>query len=379
MEKLRIAMVGTKGIPAVWGGIEKYVEEISKRLVKRGHEVTVFGSRWYCGSLNRKIYQGVRIRPLPSLHLQASDALSNAFMAVMGIIGGDYQIVHFHGYASYYFIPLVRQARKKTLITTHGVESGWMNPKYGAFGRRIIRQGFQIGLRHAHIITTVAEHLREDIKRHFQADAYVAPSGLDQASYQEPDIITRKYSLKGKDYLLFLGRIDPIKRVEWVVDLREILPEEVKIVIAGGAQDSSTENYLNNLKRTANNCGRVIFTGPVFGQEKTELLSNCLVFLAPSTHEGLPITMLEAAAHGKCCLASDIPAHSAVIEDGVSGLLFPSNDKAMFMKKVVQAISRSHEVLECMGREACRKIQDAFDWDRTTGLFESLYERLLRT
>ena len=89
MNKVKIAIVGLKGIPAKWGGIEKYVEEVGKRLVKRGHEVTVFGSRWFCQDYSNKTYKGINIRRLPVINLQATDALSNAFLAMIAVAGGS--------------------------------------------------------------------------------------------------------------------------------------------------------------------------------------------------------------------------------------------------------------------------------------------------
>ena len=80
--KYRIAMIGLKGIPAKWGGMEKYVEEVGKRLVERGHEVTVFGSRWYCGEDKpRQRVSGMKVRSVPTLHLQPTDALISALLA----------------------------------------------------------------------------------------------------------------------------------------------------------------------------------------------------------------------------------------------------------------------------------------------------------
>jgi glycosyltransferase involved in cell wall biosynthesis len=99
---------------------------------------------------------------------------------------------------------------------------------------------------------------------------------------------------------LFLGRIDPIKRIDWVLDLAGLIDVNIRLVVAGGVQDSKTEAYLRSLKQKADKDPIVIFTGPVAGREKAELFGNCLLFLAPSAGEGLPITVLEAAAYGKC-------------------------------------------------------------------------------
>jgi glycosyltransferase involved in cell wall biosynthesis len=371
--KLRIAFIGTKGLPAKWGGIEKYIEEIGRRLVRRGHAVTVFCSKWYCADYAKNTYLGMRIYRVPAIHLKATDALTNAFWATIAISKGKYDIVNFHGYASYFFAPVVGRTGKKTVVTAHGVESGWDNPKYGFFARKIIQQAFRIGLTRADRVTTVANHLKATIKEKFDIDARVLPSGLDDVAVQPAAIIKQKYSLKGSDYLLFLGRIDPIKRVDWLLDIPSGLKQNIKIVIAGGPQDSTTEMYYHDLIRKSKYLPDVIFTGAVSGIEKAELLSNCLMFLAPSSYEGLPITVLEAMAYARCCVASQIPAHCEVVEDGATGFLFPKNDKKAFVRLVNRLIAKPKDYIVSIGDRAKKRAADKLNWDKTSILYEQLF------
>lgn len=373
---MRIAMLGTKGIPAKWGGIEKYVEEVGKRLVERGHEVTVFGTRWYSGEYREKTYLGMKICSVPTLHVQATDAVCNALLSSIVVMKNGYDIVHFHGHSSYCVMPLVRKAGKVAVITVHQIESAWDNPKYNSFGQKVIKSMFVKGVRDADRITTVANYLRSQIKAEFSRDSEVVPSGIEAAQREQPRIIREKYGLTGEDYFLFLGRIDPVKRVDWLLDLLPQLKAHRtawKIVIAGGAQDSTTGAYLRRLQAAGAEEGACLFTGPVQGQEKAELLSNCLGFVMPSGKEGLPITLLEAMAYGRCCLASDIPAHREVIEDGISGLLFDSLDKADYAARFDCLLSLSEVRRTEMGKAAGEHVRENFDWDQTVDRLETVY------
>ncbi|MEW6380230.1 MAG: glycosyltransferase family 4 protein [bacterium] len=376
MGRMRIAMIGTKGIPAKWGGIEKYIEEVGARLVERGHEVTVFGSRWFCRDHGGTTCNGILIKALPVIPLKATAALQNAFLASMLVALGDYDIANFHGYASYVFLPAIRRTGKVTVVTAHGVESGWMNPKYGSLERSVIRQAFKVGVTQADSVTTVADHLRMKLRKDFAVDAQVMPSGLDDVVACPAQIIQEKYRLDGLDYLLFLGRIDPIKRVDWLLDLPQVLPKEVKIVIAGGAQDPATKAYFQSLRQRSAACSQVIFTGPVSGREKAELLSNCLALLAPSQDEGLPITLLEALSYERFCIASRIPAHNEVIESGISGFLFPRDNKDAFMDIVKQVIQKPKESITAAGAQAKMHVAEKFNWARTAERLEALFENL---
>jgi glycosyltransferase involved in cell wall biosynthesis len=376
--KLKIAFIGTKGVPAKWGGIEKYIEKVGQRLAERGHEVTVFASKWYCAGYKESVYAGMHIFRVPSLRFQATDALTNGFWASKAIITGPFEIAHFHGLASYLYVPVVKRAGKLTVTTTHAMESNWENKKYNLLGRWVIKRAFKLGVKHAHATTTVAGHLKDKIRRKFDTDPVLLPSGLEQMHWHPPQIIKNKYDLHGDDFLLFLGRIDPIKRIDWVLDLARRVDANIRLVVAGGAQDSKTEAYLQSLKQKAGNDPNVIFTGPVAGQEKAELFGNCLIFLAPSADEGLPITVLEAAAYAKCCIVSDLPAFQAVIENRQTGFLFPKNNRESFIATVQQLI-HSPEQLIRVGEAARNRLAPQFSWDRTAKRTEELYYQLFET
>jgi glycosyltransferase involved in cell wall biosynthesis len=298
----------------------------------------------------------------------------------MFVMKGGYDIVHFHGHSSYCVMPLVRKSGKIAVITVHQIESAWDNPKYNSFGQKVIKSMFVKGVREADRITTVANYLHDQIKAEFNKDSAVVPSGLAPGRAEQPRIINEKYGLRGKDYFLFLGRIDPVKRVDWMLDLvphLKALRKSWRIIIAGGAQDSTTGAYLRHLQAAGSEEGMCVFSGPVEGLEKAELLSNCLGFIMPSAKEGLPITLLEAMSYGRCCLASDIPAHREVIEHGISGLLFNSLDKTDYVAKFNHLLSLPEERRIEIGRTAERYVKENFDWARTVDRLEAVYTDVL--
>lgn len=378
VSSMKIAMIGTKGIPAKWGGIEKYVEEIGKRLVQRNHHVTVLASNWYCCDYHQDYYKGIKIVRVPALHFQATDALSNALFSSLYCLFQPYDIIHFHNYASYIFIPFLNTIGKKTVLTTHGlVDSQWYNPKYGNFGLSVIRNFGAIGLKRVHVVTTVADIWKIRIKEEFGREAYVLPSGLDKPTPAQPEIIRKKYGLEGNDYILFLGRIDPIKRIDWLINA---LPEEEKfrLVIAGGTQDDQTKAYMARLHDMRTRLSsKILFTGPVAGEEKSELLANCRLFVNPSSSEGLPLSILEAMSYERCCIASDISAHKEVVSDGQTGFLFDQNDCASLRDVLTKTFKKDNIELISIGRAAKQQVADKYDWNKTTQLTEQIYRGLI--
>lgn len=373
---LKIAFIGTKGIPARWGGIETYIEQIGARLADRGHEVTVFGSRWYCRSGSGRRYRGMQIQRVPSLRTQASDALTNAFFATLNILFRPFEVVHFHGMASFFYLPVVKAAGKKTLVTVHAMESNWDNDKYGRLGRSVIKNAFFLGIHRAHCVTTVAPHLQQKLLQRHGVRSSLLPAGAPAAVVRRPSIIKQKYGLDRENYLLYLGRIDPIKRVDWTLSLLENLPGHLRLVIAGGSQDTATDGYRRRLQQMAARNPRIVFTGPVQGREKEELFANCLLFLTPSADEGMPLTVLEASAYGRCSVVSDIAAFESVIEDGYSGFLFPRHDRRAFAD-IVKALVADKARIHRTGANARRRLAQKFDWNAAAAKTEALYRRLL--
>lgn len=377
-KKLRIAMLGTKGIPAKWGGIEKYVQEISIRLASKGHKVSVYGSQWFLRDYGGSVYEGVRIIRVPAIKWQATDALTNGFFSVISLLTKGFDIAHFHGYASYFFVPLLRSMGIKTVVTAHGFESGWDNPKYGISARYVIKKGYETGIKHGSRITSVANHVSNKIKAHYGVDSEVIVSGIDRPQYRTPNIIKDKYGLNGGDYVLFLGRIDPIKRIDWIVDAAAAGDSGTKYVIAGGAQNKETEKYYKSLMdQSERSEAHVIFTGPVEGEIKYELLSNCRIFAAPSQDEGLPIALLEAMSYGCVCIASDIPAHREVVENEMSGYLFRADDKAHFSEMIMKVMHQPAHELSTVASRAQQKVDERYSWDKTAARFESIYNELM--
>jgi glycosyltransferase involved in cell wall biosynthesis len=118
------------------------------------------------------------------------------------------------------------------------------------------------------------------------------------------------------------------------------------------------------------------FAGAVTGPERNELFSNCLFFVSPSRNEGLPLTLLEAMSFGRCCIASNIPAHEEIIQDRVTGFLFDTSDKSKFLETTREALALPLKWRHGMGVEARVRVKGNYSWEKTVDLLERTYEAL---
>lgn len=370
MRPMNISYIGLKGIPAKWGGIEVYVEEVSKRLAERGHVVNVYSRRWYNDSI--KEYQGINIITTPTLAFRATDAILHGLSSSIHSCFTGCDIVHYHGLFSYFFSFLPRLAGKKVVGTIHSADL--LNPKWSSFDRAVIRAGYWFALRVPHRVTVVARYMKELLK--IKNDALEAPGGIDIRDRREPDMML-EYGLKRNGYVLFIGRFEEQKRIDWIIRAyKECGKQDIKLVIAGGSSHSGGHDYDGYLRRLAGDDRNIIFTGYVSGALKEEFLSNALLMVLPSFVEGMPITLVEGLSYGLNCLVSDIPAHKEFIGQGlVYSFSGEYEDFLGEFKLVIDGISSSDP--EQKRGERREYVLKNYTWDNTVDKLEDLYLQLV--
>lgn len=126
-------------------------------------------------------------------------------------------------------------------------------------------------------------------------------------------MISKKFGISKDSYILFLGRLVPEKGIRYLVEAFKQVKTDKKLVIAGGSSD--TNSFMKELLELAKADDRIIFTGFVQGQLLDELYSNAYTYTLPSDLEGMPLSLLEAMSYGNCCVVSDIPECTEVVED----------------------------------------------------------------
>jgi glycosyltransferase involved in cell wall biosynthesis len=337
---VKIAMIGQKGIPATFGGIEFHVDMLSRELAALGHEVTVFARRWYSPQ-EIPNPSGIRRVFVPTIRTKHLDATVHSFLCAMRAAGGAADIVHFHAIGPSLFSPIPRLFGKKIVTTIHRLD--WAAEKWKSPAKRVLKAGEYVSTVAPHARIVVSRDLQDYLTSKYGVRSVLIPQGTIVPNLRPPRIITEKYGLSGGDYILFLGRLSPEKRVDWIIRayLAVVAAGEamkgVRLVVAGGT--NATDKYVAELRKAAGSSKDIVFTGYVAGAEKDELLTNALLFVLPSTIEGYPIALLEARNHGLGCLVSDIPPHREVIHDGLDGLLFRTGDFSDFAAKLQDLIA----------------------------------------
>ena len=371
---MRIAMIGTKGIPAKWGGIEVYVQEIAERLLGKGHDVTVYSRRWFSGDIESS--NGIKVLKTPTIKTKSTDALLHGLTSSIHSAFSKFDVVHYHGLASYFYPFIPRMAGKKAVITMHA--NSWVEPKWNGLAVNTLKTATMFGINVADAVTAISPVLKEYIRRVSDRNVILTPPGVSIGSYKEPVNISREFGLKRNEYILFIGRLDTVKRVDLLINAFKALEYfPYKLVITGDPGPSDGRQYRDQLIRAAKGDNRIIFTGFQSGAIKEELLSNCRIVTLPSLNEGVPLALLEGMSYGRACLASDIPAHSCIVSDGVTGYLADADSIETFKQKLQKVLTTDNNKLNLVGKEASEYVFQKFNWDNTVDSLEKLYLSLV--
>jgi glycosyltransferase involved in cell wall biosynthesis len=374
---MKIAYIGQKGVPATWGGIEFHVDELASRLVKRGHQVTVYVRNWYTPKETSE-YQGIRLVHTLTWNTKHLDAIIHSLTSSIHALFQNYDIIHYHAIGPAFFCWLPKLFGKRVVVTIHRFD--YMAAKWSGFAQYSLRFAEKIALRVPNRTIVVARHQQD----HYSVQGYTylkyIPNGVPILTAIRPEIIRQKYGLGKNQYLFFAGRLTPEKRVDWLLqayhNLNEEFKSKFKLVIAGGS--SATDIYEKNLHRDAKSDSGIIFTGYVQGQEKQELFSNAKLFILPSEVEGLPIALLEGMSFGLPCLASDIPPHREVIQNNRNGYLFAQDSITDLQNKLENILAKSDSELAQIGIEAKQKVASDYNWNDLVVQTEQVYAELIR-
>lgn len=371
-KQLNIAMLGHKRIPSREGGIEIVVEELSTRIVKKGHKVVSYNRSGHhvagaeFDGKNLKNYKGVVLKDVFTINGKGLAAMTSSVFASLHAAFGKYDVVHVHAEGPAFMCWLSKLFGKRVVVTVHGLD--WARAKWGKFASWYIRSGEKNAVRFADEIIVLSAGVQDYFKKTYGRETKFIPNGVTRPEIREAKIITEKWGLEKDGYILFLGRIVPEKGEKYLIEAFRNIDTDKKLVIAGGSSD--TEGFMNELKAMAKTDDRIIFTGFIQGRALEELYSNAYVYCLPSDLEGMPLSLLEAMSYGNCCLTSDIPECSEVVED--KAITFKKSDVDDLKNKLERLVTNP-EAVNKYKATATDFICEKYSWDDVVDKTIELY------
>lgn len=374
--KLNIAMIGHKRIPSREGGVEVVVEELSKRMVEKGHNVTAYNRKGHHVSGKKfdnisnknelSEYNGIHINAVPTIECKGLAAVSSSFFATMKAVSRKYDCIHYHAEGPCVMLLIPHILGIRTVATIHGLD--WQRSKWGGFATWYLKLGEKIAAKYADEIIVLSEGVQKYFKDTYGRETKIIPNGVNRSEIKKADSIEKEYGLFSSEYLLFLARLVPEKGLTYLIDAFKEVKTDKKLVIAGGASD--TDSFMKELKDRSKDDERIIFTGFVQGQILEELYSNAYIYVLPSDLEGMPLSLLEAMSYGNCCVVSDIAECTEVVED--KAVVFKKSDVADLREKL-QELCDDVEKVQKYKEESADFICGKYNWDDVVHKTTQLY------
>ncbi len=362
---LRLAICGTREIPARHGGFETCVQETATRLAARGWRVTVFAGA-DAGQRGRRRVQGVEVRYSPGLPTKHLFTLSQTGVSALRAALGRFDVVHVYNLGNACWLPLLRAARRPCVISVDGLD--WRRERWGRATRRYIEFCARLAVRLADELImdsrTVAAYYRERFGRE---GAYV-PYGADASPAPDTGVLKR-LGLEPGGYVIFVGRLTPEKKVHELIAAFEQARTDKRLVIVG--DDPFARDYVARLKSTRD--PRILFAGYRYGAECLDLLAHAYLYVTASGVEGTSPALLAAMGQGCCPLVNGIPENRETIGD--AGAAYAANDPAALARELQRLLDSPDDVRR-LGEAARRRVREVYTWDRVTDALEAVYRRV---
>ena len=376
---MKIAIIGSKGIPAKAGGIERHVEELAVRLAKRGFGVTCYVRPWYTGT-TRRTHNGVRTVALGSVRTKHLDAITHTFAATLHAMREGFDVYHYHGVGPSLlaWLPRVFRPSAKVVVTFHCLDRRVM--KWGRLARFALKLGEWTATHFAHktivVSKTLAHYVREVYGRHA---AYI-PNGVKVQKPTRKDVaVLDRLGLQKGRYVVMVSRLIRSKNADKLVEAWKRLKRAstdlrtlgMKLVIVGDGD--AHDPYVEEVRGLTAGSKDIVMAGARYGAELHALIAHSALGVHPSSTEGLPMAVLEKMAHGKAVLASDIPEHLEVVEG--KGYTFRLDDRRDLMLQLHWMLTHPRQVA-ATGREAQKHVAAWFNWDKIAKETAMVYNRL---
>jgi glycosyltransferase involved in cell wall biosynthesis len=376
---MRIAMVGQKGIPTRFGGIERHVELLSVRLGKAGHEVLVYTRPWYSDTAF-DCPEGVKAIVTPTIRTKHLDAIVHTFTSTLHAIRAGVDIIHFHGVGPSLlsWVPRLLAPGVRVVSTFHCIDR--KHQKWGLFARLMLGLGERFACTFPHETITVSRGLRAYCEKNFGRCAHYIPNGIEEPAPGEQgwsDVLER-YGLEPGGYIVMVSRLVRHKGAHHLIRAFRRIKRSggaygKKLVIVGDS--AFTDDYVLELKQLAAGDEDIVFTGYQSGADLDLLFAGSYMVVHPSESEGLPISVLEAMSYGKTVLTSDIPENMEAVNE--YGVTFRNTDVEDLALKMVHLIRHPHVVSE-RGAQAKRHVIRNYHWDGVADEVEGVYHSLVR-
>lgn len=367
MKPFRLALLGTRGIPARYGGFETFAEELSARLVARGHAVTVF-TRSHNTSKTISCHRGAMIRVLPAVRSKHLETLSHTAFSALVVNRRRFDVVLLCNAANAPLLPLLHARGLPVALNVDGLER--KRRKWGRLGRAYYRLCEGLSARWADTLVTDARVIQRYYRRAWRRDSAMIPYGGDLPPPAGDEYLER-FGLTPGGYLLYVSRLEPENNPDRVIAAYRRVPGNRPLVVVGSAPYAPA--LLRRVRRLAADDPRVILTGGVYGEGYRQLLFSARVYIHATEVGGTHPALVEAMGAGRPVVFLDnLPNREVVAHAGVP-FLFEGPEA---LDQVLVRLLDDGRILEVLAGAASSRVQERYLWDHVASRYAEVLEGL---
>jgi glycosyltransferase involved in cell wall biosynthesis len=362
---MRIAILGTRGVPASYGGFETFAEHLSTRLVARGHDVTVYCRAHYV-SPRQLEYHGVRLKVLPTIRHKYFDTVVHTFLSAIHAVSSRYDAALICNCANAPFSPILRLTGTPVAINVDGLEH--KRKKWGWLARRYYRFAEYLSTLLPNEMVTDAQVIQDYYLARHNAPSTMIAYGSEVERRPDRDAV-RRWRVEPNRYILYVSRLEPENNAHLVIEAFKKVRTAYRLLIVGDAPYA--EQYIKSLKARARGDKRIIFTGFVFGQDYRALQQNAYCYVHATEVGGTHPALLEAMGYGNCVLTLATPENIEVVGD--AGV--PYIDEFDLSEKLKRVL-RDGSLVQAYRHRAQHRVRRHYDWETVVDQYEQLFARM---
>ncbi|HLK62664.1 MAG TPA: DUF1972 domain-containing protein [Bryobacteraceae bacterium] len=355
-QPLRIAILGTRGIPANYGGFETFAEEISTRLAARGHSVTV-----YCRERHPKpMYRGVRLQYLPTIRHKYFDTLAHTCISTLHLLFHRVDVALYCNGANAIFSLWPRLFGIPSALNVDGIER--KRKKWNKLAKSWYFFSEWLATFCPTTVITDARTIEEYYRERWRRSSTFIPYGAELGKVPGTGIIT-KLGLEPGRYFFYVSRLEPENHPLEVRQAFEKVQTSMKLALIGDAPYA--QEYIRRVRDTAD--PRIVMPGAIYGEGYRELGSHCFAYIHATEVGGTHPALIEAMGRGAVVLYRNTPENAEVAGD--AGIPF---EPAELPAKIEMLLAMSEEQLAECRRRSLALVRERYSWDAVTEAYEKL-------
>ena len=369
---MRIAILGTRGVPAAYGGFETFAEELGARLVERGHQVTVYG-RSHVVPDGLREHRGMQLRVLPSIRHKYLDTVVHTALSTLDAVPRRFDVALICNSANAPFALIPRLGGARVALNVDGLE--WQRGKWGRLGRWYYQACAWLAPRLPLVLVSDALIIKRYYEERFGRHTVYIPYGSDPRHAPPGDTLARLGLTPGR-YLLYVSRLEPENHAHTVIEGYRLAGGQgglgVPLVLVGDAPYAS--DYKAALAQAAEGLDAIL-PGYIFGEGYAELQSNALLYIQATEVGGTHPALVEAMGRGAAILANDVPEHREVLQD--AGAYYKRNNPASLAHQLTRLVADDTDRAQ-LGEAAAVLAAARFSWDHVTDRYEDLFRKMMQ-